>query len=220
MKVNSRRWKSFVTCLIIPIDSKKTKTVFKRYISSRIELLRTIDTQHSDNSKQYKMFDKNGKFKEIKGSSLTYELKKDFIEYFSQKKLFDIYYIHYDNSNIQPTFYSNTARAFNFPIKLLLDNYITKNYSATSYVLNIDERNQKTNTQYFLQEYLNTEIGLTKNIDFRVQYFDSEQNSLIQIADVFSNFYYSNTIDDKFNNELQELKDKDILQMVFYYPKK
>lgn len=50
--------------------------------------------------------------------------------------------------------------------------------------------------KFSLEDYLNQEmvlnLGLIENV--KVQYFDSAQNQLIQIADVFSNIMYSNIV--------------------------
>ena len=45
-------------------------------------------------------------------------MKKKFIDFFCQNKLFDIYYICSDNLKAENIFYSNTSRAFNYLIKL------------------------------------------------------------------------------------------------------
>lgn len=213
MVKDNEHFKTFVICLIIPNDKNKLKKVFKRYISKNIDKLRKLDKKH-------KMFDKNGKFKEIKGYCLDKNFKLDFIKYFTKNELFNIYYIHLDNQTIDKKIYKSTARAFNYPLKLLIKNFIVKDYKSNLYTLNIDERNEKTNTKYFLQEYLNTEIGLFENIDFIVNYFDSENSKIIQIADVFANIYYSNTINQDYNDILKELEKNRIIKKVFYFPPK
>lgn len=160
----SNKYKHFITCIIVPTNRDKLRRVFKRYISKNINKLRDMDTQN-------KMFDRNGNFLEIKGSQLTRELKLDFLNFFTKNKLFDIYYIQLDNDAVSEKFYKNTARAFNYPLKLLIQNYMVRDYVGSSkYFLNIDERNQNTKTYYFLEEYLNTEVGLSNNIDFSVTY--------------------------------------------------
>lgn len=48
----------------------------------------------------------------------------------------------------------------------------------------MDERNEKTETKFFLENYLNTELmlgGVTQG-KFNVSYFDSANNKFIQIA--------------------------------------
>lgn len=208
----SNKYKHFITCIIVPTNRDKLRRVFKRYISKNINKLRDVDTQN-------KMFDRNGNFLEIKGSQLTRELKLDFLNFFTKNKLFDIYYIQLDNDAVSEEFYKNTARAFNYPLKLLIQNYMVRDYVGSSkYFLNIDERNQNTKTYYFLEEYLNTEVGLSNNIDFSVTYYDSSQSHLIQIADVFSNIYYSNLINGLYEERIEYIKNNGILKMIFKFP--
>lgn len=208
----SNKYKHFITCIIVPTNRDKLRRVFKRYISKNINKLREVDTQN-------KMFDRNGNFLEIKGSQLTRELKLDFLNFFTKNKLFDLYYIQLDNDTVSEEFYKNTARAFNYPLKLLIQNYMVRDYSGSSkYFLNIDERNQNTKTYYFLEEYLNTEVGLSNNIDFLVTHYDSSQSHLIQIADVFSNIYYSNLINGLYEEGIEYIKNNGILKMIFKFP--
>ena len=53
---------------------------------------------------------------------------------------------------------------------------------------------------------------------FKVEYFDSTNNSLIQIADVFANIYYSHLQTEAYNEEIKSLKDKGILKFTFIFP--
>lgn len=54
---------------------------------------------------------------------------------------------------------------------------------------------------------------------FDVSYFDSANNSLIQIADVFANFYYSHLQTGAYTEEFQRLKENGILKFIFEFPK-
>lgn len=54
---------------------------------------------------------------------------------------------------------------------------------------------------------------------FQVSYFDSANNNLIQIADVFANLFYSHVKTDAYTEELQKLKDSGILRFIFEFPK-
>lgn len=207
--------KYFVVCIVLVNDSKKLKRIFKRYISANIERLRK-------NDKDNKMFYKNGKFKEIKGSSLNKEMKNHFINYFCQNNYFKIFYILCENYNVNSFFYDNTARAFNYVIKNSLESF-TKNrlIKKDDNFLNVDERNVKTNSRSTLQEYLNIELYLSLEIQktFQVLYCQSESNILIQIADFFSNLYYSNLITNgKYNEEIKMLFKKGYIKDIFKFP--
>ncbi|MDE6712782.1 MAG: hypothetical protein K2K20_03520, partial [Lachnospiraceae bacterium] len=87
--------------------------------------------------------------------------------------------------------------------------------------LQLDERNEKTKTRYFLENYLNTELslgGITTG-KFMVSYFDSSNNKLVQIADVFANLYYSHLRTGVYEEEFQKLKEAGILKFIFDFPK-
>lgn len=89
--------------------------------------------------------------------------------------------------------------------------------------LHIDERNVKTGSKYSLEDYLNQEMVL--NAEFvdsvQVKYYDSAQNPLIQIADVFSNIMYSNLMTrGAYQKELKELSQKEYILPLFFFPPK
>ena len=86
--------------------------------------------------------------------------------------------------------------------------------------LQLDERNEKTETIHFLENYLNTELSLggTTKGKFTVNYFDSSNNKFIQIADVFSNLFYSQLHTGGYGDEIQLLKNNNILKFVFVFP--
>ena len=87
-------------------------------------------------------------------------------------------------------------------------------------ILQLDERNEKTESKYFLENYLNTELSMngTTNGKFAVQYFDSANNNIIQIADVFANLYYSHMKTGGYKEDIQKLKDAKILKCLFKFP--
>ena len=87
--------------------------------------------------------------------------------------------------------------------------------------LQLDERNEKTESRFFLENYLNTELSMNGTTDkkFDVTYYDSSDNNLIQIADVFANLYYSHLQTGGYKNELKKLEEAGILKLVFTFPK-
>ena len=87
--------------------------------------------------------------------------------------------------------------------------------------MQLDELNEKTETKFFLENYLNTELVMkgTATGQFTVSYFDSANNSIIQIADVLSNFYYSELQTNAYSVEYKKLEDSGILKFVFEFPK-
>ena len=86
----------FVIALVKVFDKDKLKRKFKRFISANLTQLRNIDSKG-------KMFDKNGKFLELKGCCLTRELKNKFIDYLTKEQLFEVYYIKLVNKKISPS---------------------------------------------------------------------------------------------------------------------
>lgn len=164
-------------------------------------------------------------FLELKGSSLTPSLKRDFVKYMCRNNHFEIFYIRLDNKKIASRkngkLYQNTARAFNYVLKLALEHFIKTGFlSRDGLTLQLDERNEKTKAKYFLENYLNTELFMNDIIDHecKVQYFDSANNSLIQIADVFANLYLSNELSGAYEFELQYMREHGYLKKEFYFP--
>ncbi len=205
--------KYFVICIIMPKNKDRLKRVFKRFVSSNLDDLRKID-------KDKKMFYDNGKFKELKGSCFNANMKRKFINFFCQNDLFKIYYIVCDNKKVKDYFYNNTARAFNYLLKLTFEHFTNYNkIPVKENYLFIDERNVKTETRTTLEEYLNTELVTGNHIqeEFYVEYCQSENRELIQIADVFSNIYYTNLIADNcFSSELKKIHE--YISGEFFFP--
>ena len=215
--LNYYKNKYFVICIIMPKNKDRLRRVFKRFVSSNIDTLKKID-------KDKKMFYDNGNFKELKGSCFTSDMKRKFINFFCQNELFEIYYIICDNNKVKDYFYNNTARAFNYLLKLSLEHFTKyKNISFNENYLFIDERNVRTETRATLEEYLNTELVTGSHIqnDFHVEYCQSETRELIQIADVFANIYYTNlTSNNCFSEEITKIKKEKYLSGEFYFPLK
>lgn len=215
--LNYYKNKFFVVCIIMPKNKKQLKRVYKRFVSCHIDDLRKLD-------KEQKMFYENGKFKELKGSSFSSKMKREFIHYFCQNHLFEIFYIVCDNREVQSHFYQNTSRAFNYLIKLSLEHFTKYQLiKSTENYLFIDERNVKTDTKATLEEYLNIEMVTGDRIqeNFSVSYCQSERKELIQIADVFANIYFTNLISNNcFLNELNRLKQEKYIINEFIFPLK
>lgn len=205
----------FIICMILTNDELKLKRVFKRFISSNMKLIRNSDKHHI-------MFYKDGRFKELKGASLNIDLKRKFINYFCQNNLFSIYYICLSNNRAEDYFYSSTARAFNYLIRLSIEhNTINKNINKDVNYFYIDERNVATNTIATLGEYLNIELVTGKHIQnrFIVEYCKSESKLLVQLADVFSNIYYSYIVKGNIlDKDIDSMRKNKYIKNEFYFP--
>lgn len=217
----------FVICMLRVLDKRALKRAYSRFVSKNHKRLLELD-QEKINPKTGtlikaggKMFS-DGKFKELKGAQFDRELKLKFIEFFSQKPVFEIFYIRIANKKLSDSFCKNTARVFNYTVRLALDYFIRKGFlPEEDCLLQLDERNEKTETKYFLENYLNTELamgGVTSG-KFDVKYFDSANNDLIQLADVFSNLYYSHLQTGAYEEEFKKLEKAGILKFYFEFPK-
>ncbi|MFL0196324.1 DUF3800 domain-containing protein [Clostridium sp. WILCCON 0269] len=203
----------FIIAILLVAEPKKLRRVYERFISKYFD-----DLKESD--KNGKMF-RRGKFVELKGSSLTPEMKKIFLEYFCRNNHFQILYIKVDNSKVTKNFYKNKARAFNYVLKLALENlYNSGVLTDRNWALNIDERNVKADERHQLREHLLTEfIGKDIVDEIQLEYFDSSNNKLIQLADVFSNLYYSNILtNNSYKDEIQYMIDNKYLLSTFIFP--
>lgn len=212
--VTNKNNRYFIIAILLVQNPNILKKVFSRFISKYLTNLKSCD-------KTGKMFC-GEKFVELKGSSLTPEMKRIFVNYFCKNNHFQVLHIKIDNSKVSGNLYKNTARAFNYVLKLALENLYNKGILVDrNWVLNIDERNVKTGSKRLLREHLLMECSLGKNIvdDICVEYFDSSNNKLIQMADVFSNLYYSNLLtNNSYNKEFQYMINNRYLLSPFIFP--
>lgn len=207
----------FVIAIIKVDNPEHLKRAYKIFVRENLSLLK-------ENDRNSKMFNSCGKFQELKGSVFNSELKHKFIDFFCRKKHFEVFYILVDNKAIEEKFYKNTARAFNYVIKLTLSTLIRKKFFKKGEVYNIqiDERNQKTGAKRSLEDYLNTQLQLDEDLtnEIHVTYFDSIKNKNIQIADVMSNLMYSQIKTKKYSEDFKKLREAGILKYIFEFPKK
>ncbi len=219
--------KFFIIAIIHATDKEALKRAYKRFVSSNYDKLWDLDQDkvHPQTGEIIKTGGKmfsNSKFNELKGSQFDRDMKLRFINFFAQKPSFEVYYIKIANEKLTDRFCENTARVFNYTIRLALGYFIQKGFLPDENCsLQLDERNEKTETRYFLENYLNTELSMsgTASGKFDVSYFDSANNSIIQIADVFANLYYSHLQTGAYEEEFQKLKESGILKFIFEFPK-
>lgn len=219
--------KFFVIALIHVLDKNGLARAYKRFVSSNHDRLLELDQEKVNPSTGKvmksggKMFI-NNKFEELKGAQFDREMKRKFLEFFSRKHYFNVYYIKVANQKLTDAFCSNTARVFNYSIRLALNYFLQHGLLPDEdCILQLDERNEKTETRFFLENYLNTELTLggTSAATFYVSYFDSANNKFIQIADVFANLYYSQLQTGQYEKEFNILKENEILKFIFEFPK-
>ena len=216
----------FVIALVNVTDKTKLQRTYKRFVSKNLSRLKKLDESRTNS--HGKIIKEGGKmfsgeiFKELKGTQFDPVMKRDFLEFFCrQKPYFEVFYIRINNAKVTNQFCSNTARCFNYTLRLALNYFITKGLLPDEECfLQLDERNEKTETKYFLENYLNTELCLSGSCKgpFNVSYFDSSQNHMIQIADVFANWYYSQLVTNEYTTELKKLMDDGIVRYIFDFP--
>ncbi len=213
-KTNIENNKYFIITLILVEDHEKLKRIYKRFVKKNLVELKKIDTDN-------KMFE-GDKFIELKGSAFTPEMKRDFINFFCKNNNFKILYIQIENSKASQNLYKNKARAFNYIIKLAMEYlYNRKILNDRNLVFSIDERNVKTEAKYNLQELLCTDLSTGKDLvdELSVKYYNSCNNKIIQLADVFSNIFFSNIITSgAYESEIQYMIDNEYLINIFKFP--
>ena len=213
--INNKLETDFIITLVATYNKDSLKKSYKRFVSSNLEELREAD-------KRGQMF-LNGKFKELKGSAFTPDLKVKFVEHFVKNDNFKLFYIHVHNSKLTDLFCSNTARVFNYNVRLALEAFIRRGLiPSEDHHLIIDERNIRTDSKGVLKEYLLTELvfGGINNGNIKINYVDSSNVPLVQIADVFSNLKFSRVVSDNENYETEFQKlEESVLKMTFNFPK-
>lgn len=207
----------FVIALVRTENPEKLKRLHKRFVKAHMDELMEADAHAG------RMF-RNGRFDELKGSSFTPDLKREFVSYFCRENTLSVYYIVLDNKKIHANnghLYDNTARAFNYSMRLALEYFINHGMMPDDeYFIQLDERNERTGSKHFLQTYLNTEFR-TRTVlskDIQVKYFDSSKNRMIQLADVFANIYYSHLLTKAYSSEFEAMRDSKCLRFVFNFP--
>ena len=204
----------FIIGMVMPDNTEKLLKSYKLFVRKNFDELKKIDKEH-------KMFDKNGFFKELKGACFNRKMKEKFLDFFCKENTFKVGYIILDNNKLQTKFISNKARTFNYLLKLFFANSLQwKNIKTKNLFLNIDERNVKTDSKFSLEDYLNQELVLNLDLleNVYARYYDSSQNKLIQVADVFSNIMYSNIMTHGvYQKKINELMQKGYILPLFKF---
>ena len=123
----------FIISLIHVHNKKDLDRAYKRFVSSNLNVLKSLDQEKINHhtgkvlKAGNKMFS-DGKFVELKGSQFNPDMKRKFVSFFSRNHLFDIYFIKIDNTKLTDKFCSNTSRVFNFSLKIALEYFIKNNY--------------------------------------------------------------------------------------------
>lgn len=188
------------------------KKRFKKFISKNFERLAELDEMG-------KMF-VSGSFKELKGSCLNFELKKQFVQAVCYDEAIEVYLVRVDNRKVKSYFYQHRHQAFNFLIKTTLMRYAQWGLLGNEQLeLHLDQRNLKKVNQSFLKEYLQTELvsALPAYADINVEYLSSEHSVFIQIADVFANLHYTSNFSSEVGRLIRFLIDEGYVKDSFEF---
>jgi hypothetical protein len=196
-KTNISNNRYFVIAMIFTDDPVAVRRLYKNRIS--------------------KMMRKNDKYKdmiiskkEIKGSDISETTKRDVYNHICKHVLdkMELGIIVLDNNYTTDRFIENHARSFNYMIQTYLDSYYRKHsrYMTGKGKIEfiIDEQNIATGAKYDLSGYLNQQLTLKNPLCdiFNVEYTDSKNEKLVQLADFVANSFYRNI--EKKNMESRE----------------
>lgn len=202
-----------VLALVRVFNVPTLKQVMKRFVSENLEKLRELDHEH-------RMFRGND-FLELKGSALDHKMKEKLLRYLCRNNYFEVYYIKIVNNRVKGPLYSNKARATNYILTLAMKYFLQHGYlPMDEYCLQIDEQNIKTESRNVLVEHLNMTLAMDASLasSFRIDYFDSARNKLVQLADIFANFYYSELMTGQYTELFEELRKESYIKFEFVFP--
>lgn len=210
--------KVFVISVIHVKNKRHLQNSFNRFVTKNLEELREADKNNNQ------MFDSNGKFRELKGSSLTPELKIKFLDHICYKDNLKVYYVKVHNRKLKDNIIRNKEVAFNFILEKLLSYKFHKGYLPNNrkYHIHLDQRNLSTNLQYTLEHFLIRSLMIDKDFisDLNLTYHDSENVRFIQIADFFANLIYSNEFSDRYKQKIKEKKKLGYISHEYNFPYK
>lgn len=205
----------FVICLVKVRDGDvhRLRRVYKRFVSGNIARLRQLDVAG-------KMF-RSGHFQELKGSQFDREMKHRFVDFFAQNNLFELYYLKLFNNELHPVFFRKSSLTFNYQLLHALEYFFAAGLlPQESCRIELDERNERVETRHYLENFLNTELVLSRTaiVDFKVSYYDSAANPLVQLADVFSNLYYAHLKTGAYSKAFARLHREGYLKYIYDVP--
>lgn len=182
-------FQNYIIAIVRVHKARRVKSAMKRFISDRIEHLRSID-------KYGQMFNEDGSFHELKGSCLDRATKISFFNFLARDNIFDVHYIVINNSKVRDDsrLYDKKPRAVNYVLTLAMKYFLEHGHlDSDDYILQIDEQNLSTGCLNSLEDHLNIRLVLEDELanSFAVSYFDSSNNIFVQLADLCANLLYS-----------------------------
>jgi len=173
--------------IIAQVMTKNCKELHRCFKDARLKAI--ID--------QPRLVKKLEKTNEVKGSSLNEGRKagiyEELLALHQSNEDFEIGISVVDNTKMKPSFFENKARSFNYLLFTSIKWFkeISILGSATNHLsLLIDDQNVSPTSKSTLQDQLNTQFRMVDEVfneEIRVSYYDSQHETLIQLADIVAN---------------------------------
>lgn len=161
----------FIVAGCYTTDSKKVKRVFRKakvnYLKHNPEL--KLDVK-----------------KEIKGSQMPLEFKTYIFDELIKKTDIQFNFLVFDNHHATPNLRLKPSITFNYLMYLQTDKLIS---GYCPVYLDLDDRNKAVESLKALEEYLQTKfcVEVDRLPHISVEFFDSADHTMIQIADILAN---------------------------------
>ena len=186
-KTNISNNRYFVIAMVFTDNPVRIRRLYKSKISQMMR-----------KNEMYRDMIKNNH--EIKGSDISETTKAPIYEHILKNASGDIELglIVLDNEYASDKFIENHARSFNYLIQTYLDSCFRNHSKYMSGVgkikFVIDEQNIATGAKYELEGYLNQQLTFLRPIcsEFEVEYTDSKNEKIVQLADYVANTFYRN----------------------------
>ncbi len=165
--------------------------VIAGYITQRIY---SVKSCHKKLEKHIKdKYPKTNKYEELKACYLKPTQKAEFLnELFKIPTTIPIGIIVDKKHLIKRNKHDENIK-YNYFLGLLL-NFLLENHQELfphdDITLILDNRNVKVGSLNSLEDYLNTTLGLTKEKNFKVFYYDSKGHRTVQMADLIANTFF------------------------------
>lgn len=176
----------FIISLVIVNDRVHVKRVFDKSLLSVVKKSEKLTQEFNTNH-------------EVKGSHVSESLKDQIYSKVLDKcsENLEIGIIVLDNVKSEAHLRSNTSRAFNFMIKLFMQNFFVPHSPFKNDIdkldFFIDERNVATGAKFNLEELLNSNFNMPERFtisDITVKYVNSSITHLVQLSDFIANTYF------------------------------
>lgn len=169
----------FVISFIHTENSRKVKNVYKRAIQKMKDKYPSYFANISDPN-------------EMKGSEMPAFMKLYLFEKLFQSTDIKISHMVVNTVDIEERFRKIPGRSFNYLIKIVMKSYPLTALDKEMLALKIDNRNTKLEGLKELEGFLYNNLVLDESLvdDVSVEYMDSKDCKLIQIADIVAHTIY------------------------------